>query len=128
MKKALLIMICLLAAIFAVTAVASAASSKEGYYNEISGLLSNIRTALDNGDTAAAQTALGQLRSKVYECASFLIKINSYDIRILNVAAQAEEALRSSDYADKLSAADALAYEILIGKTPEPVVDIPQHS
>ena len=128
MKKAIIVVFCLSVALFAITAVVSAAETKEEYYNEINELLMKIRAALASGDMDEARRLLGLLREKVYECGTYLVLHNEYDPQLLDIINKINEAIESKNYEALIESADELAAEILLDKDAPPVPEVPQHS
>lgn len=119
MKKSVLFIIVVLAAmLFGVVAGASAESKGE-YFEMIDDALYRIEKSMSLGDNTRVQNDLKTLRSAVYGAARFMTKNGDYDARLLNVvslATRATEMSKDEDIIWYLNAARRLAYEILIGR------------
>ncbi len=96
MKKTAFILLALVIMLFAITSVASAASSKSDYYSEIRGILDRLGAALDSGDRSAANSAFADLRASVYGLASLLTSLGEYNDHVQKITENASLAMEDA--------------------------------
>lgn len=96
MKKTAFILLALVVMLFAITSVASAASSKSDYCAEIFSILDRVNAALEKGNKSAAESAVADLRGSVYGLARVLAAAGEYSPSVLNIVDFAEKALSDS--------------------------------
>ena len=122
MKKMILILLAVVMVLSTVVVTVSAAEeSKEDYYNQIADLLTRINNALKAGNIEEAELLLKELRILVYRCARYLVSINEFDGKILEVMDHVEKAVEVGTEIDKeIAEADEIAAEVLLIKTPTP--------
>lgn len=100
MKKVLVIVL-LIAMLFAAVSVASAdPETKEEFYEEIDGLLTKIQESLFAEDYESAKMWYDQLVILCQKCGVFLSKIGEYDVRLQAVVEYARKALNSGNAND----------------------------
>ncbi len=96
MKKTAFILLALVMMLFAITSVASAASSKSEYYSEIVGILDRLGAALGSGNVSAANSAFADLRASVYGLGALLAANGEYNVFVQQITDYASQAMGDS--------------------------------
>ena len=120
MKKSVMLILVVLAAMLLGIVAGASAESKGEYFELIDDALFRIEKSMSLPDnTARVQSDLKNLRTHVYGAVRFMTKNGEYDARLLNVvslATRATEMTKDEDIIWYLNAARRLAYEVLLGR------------
>lgn len=108
MKKSTIFVIMLVAAMLLGITMAVSAESKGDHWASINVALNNLEGAIARGDKKAANSALADVRVKVYAGMKYLTSINAYDSRAMEIINYASQALTSKDYKYLLIQAHAM--------------------
>ena len=108
MKKTTIFVIMLVAAMLLGITMAVSAESKDDHWASINNALNELQGALDRGNKKAANSALADVRVKVYAGMKYLTSIGAYDSRAMDIITYATQALTSKDAKYLLTQAHAV--------------------
>ena len=96
-KSTIIVFLLLIAVMLGVTAVVSA-DSKENHYASVKVALETLYGALDRGDKSAAEKALMNVSTAVYDGMRYLASVNEYDPRAMEIINNASLAMNKDNF------------------------------
>ncbi len=95
-KSAIFVLLLVAAMILGVTAAASAASKADHWAN-INSALDELGAAIDQGNSKAANKALENVRTAVYNALKYLASINEYSAEVFKIIEIAQGAMNQGN-------------------------------
>ena len=128
MKKTTIFVIMLVAVMLLGITMAVSAESKDEHWASINNALNELQGAIDRGNKKAANSALADVRVKVYAGMKYLTSINAYDSRAMEIINYASQALTSKDYKYLLTQAHAMNNLVFGTEVTGHVIPVGSHS
>ncbi len=110
MKKSTIFVMLLLAAMLLGITMAASAESRGDHWASINVALEKLEGALDRGDRKAANSALADVRVRVYAGLRYLTSIQAYDARAMSIIEFATQAMNSNNYEYLIAQAHAMNF------------------
>ena len=129
MKKTKRLIAVLLAFLLALSSCTAAAENMQEHCEAIKTKLNDLKSALEANNSVTANFALGELRKAVYNAAKYLASIRKFDKNVMEIIAQATEAVQNigGDYLPYLNQAYAYTDIVLLqnpGEVSAPYIQL----